>query len=51
MFSFKQTNVYNINICLINFESLKNKFETEDKNTMKMVKGDVGIMVMNGGES
>ena len=32
-----------------NFEGFKDKFETEEKNTMKMIKGDVEIMVMNGG--
>jgi hypothetical protein len=32
-----------------NFEGFKYKFETEEKNTMKMIKGDVEIMVMNGG--
>ena len=31
-----------------NFETFKNNFETEDKNTMKMVKGDVEILVING---
>ena len=33
-----------------NFECFKDKFETEEKNTMKMVKGDVEMMVINGGE-
>ena len=33
-----------------NFETFKNNFETEEKNTMKMVKGDVEMMVINGGE-
>jgi len=32
-----------------NFEGFKDKFETEEKNTMKMVKGDVEMMVLNGG--
>ena len=31
-----------------NFESFKNNFETEEKNTMKMVKGDVEMLVING---
>ena len=34
-----------------NFESFKNNFETEEKNTMKLVKGDVEMMVINGGET
>lgn len=32
-----------------NFEGFKDKFETEEKNTMKLVKGDVEMMVLNGG--
>jgi hypothetical protein len=32
-----------------NFEGFKDKFETEEKNTIKMVKGDVEMMVLNGG--
>ena len=31
-----------------NFETFKNNFETEEKNTMKMVKGDVEMLVING---
>lgn len=31
-----------------NFESFKNNFEIEEKNTMKMVKGDVEMLVING---
>ena len=31
-----------------NFESFKNNFEIEEKNTMKMVKGDVEMLVLNG---
>jgi hypothetical protein len=31
-----------------NFETFKNSFETEEKNTMKMVKGDVEMLVING---
>ena len=30
------------------FESFKNNFEIEEKNTMKMVKGDVEMLVLNG---
>ena len=34
-----------------NFEGFKDKFETEEKNTMKMVKGDVEMLVINEGET
>jgi hypothetical protein len=34
-----------------NFEGFKDKFETEEKATMKMVKGDVEMLVINEGES
>jgi hypothetical protein len=34
-----------------NFERFQQNFEREEKNTMKVVKGDVEMMVINGGES
>lgn len=45
---------YEVNKCKFdprkqkNFEGFKEKFETEEKNTMKIVKGDVEMMVING---